>query len=203
MTARLRSAAGLSLVEITIILGVMAIISGVLAPSGVHLIGQARDVRVMQDCQAIRGALVSMLNDLGRTNLRVGPGKGTLVELLFTDGAIPEARSDTEALWLRDVEASGTVDLIERHLITNEPAGSSAMSWQPPLRSGAFGWRGAYLRSGVGADPWGRRYSVNVAFLGQRPDVLVISSGPNGTIETPFTGVNLKYGGDDIAVLAK
>ena len=81
-----------------------------------------------------------------------------------------------------------------------------------------LGWRGAYLSSPVGPDPWGHRYLVNTVFLavardaeagdgeGQRSggwshDTFCISAGPNGQFETPFGG-NAAHGvsrrGDDL-----
>ena len=68
-----------------------------------------------------------------------------------------------------------------------------------------LGWRGAYLSSPIGPDPWGHRYLVNTVFLavardadagtgeGQRSggwshDTFCISAGPNGQYETPFGG---------------
>lgn len=203
MRPRLLSHAGLSLVEVTIIISVMAVISSIMAPAGIDLIAQAREVRAVRDGQAIREAVLAMLNDLGKTSIRIGTGSGTLVELLVSGGVVPEAASPAEAEWIRDTDPSGAVDLLDRYLVTNEPAGNAAYSWQPPGKTGGFGWRGAYLKSGTGSDPWGYRYAVNVKYLGRRPDVLVLSAGANGLVETPFEASNLKYGGDDIAVLAK
>lgn len=202
MRPRFLSHAGLSLVEVAIVVSVMAMITAVMAPAGMTLVAQARDVRVAHDCEAIRQAVVTMVSDLGRTNLRIG-GTGTLVELLVTDGAVPEAAGPAESPWTRSLDASGAVDLLERQLILNEPAGNPGYSWPTPTRAGGPGWRGAYLRSGAGADPWGRRYAVNVRFLGQKPDVLVLSAGPDGIVDTPFEARSLRYGGDDIAVLVK
>jgi len=197
------SQSGLSLVEVAIVVSVMALLTGILAPAGFELVGQARDVRVLRDCQGIRDALVTMLTDVGQTSLRPQGGTGPRVELLITNAPSPDAESVAESAWTREVDGAGRIDLIERHLVTNEPGGDSSNAWLPPTESGGLGWRGAYLRTPPGADPWGRRYAVNVKYLGQRPDVLVISAGANGVIETPFEAQHLTFGGDDIAVLVK
>lgn len=202
MRRRVLSHAGLSLVEVAVVVSVMALIAGVMAPAGMTLVAQARDVRVAHDCEAIRQAVVTMLLDLGRTSLRVG-ANGTLVELLVTDGSVPDAAGPAAAPWARGIEASGAVDLLDRHLITNEPAGNHGNSWLLPTRADGPGWRGAYLNDGIGPDPWGRRYAVNVRYLGQKQDVLVLSAGPDGIVDTPYEARSLKYGGDDVAVLVK
>jgi hypothetical protein len=78
--------------------------------------------------------------------------------------------------------------------------------------SSQFGWNGPYFSSDIEADPWGHRYSVNVALIDLSPGaatasgqakmaVWVISAGPNGIIETPFAASILSSaqpGGDDI-----
>lgn len=202
MTRRLAAQTGLSLVEISIIICVMALLTGILAPAGYDLIAQARDVRVIKDGEAIRDALFALLNDTGRTMLRVGGDRGIAVEMLVTDAAAPDG-SETDARWLQDADASGRVDLLERHLIWNEPAGHAGFAYRLPTTAGGLGWRGAYLRTGAGADPWGHRYAVNVKYLGGRYDVLVLSAGPNGLVETPFEARNLEFGGDDMATLVR
>jgi prepilin-type N-terminal cleavage/methylation domain-containing protein len=82
------------------------------------------------------------------------------------------------------------------------------------------GWNGAYLQD-IPADPWGRKYLVNLhfAFAGtdhqfepeahQWNPLYVLSAGPNGLIETPVghheksaPGVEPPPGGDDIVVVA-
>ncbi len=83
-----------------------------------------------------------------------------------------------------------------------------------------LGWRGPYLSSPIGPDPWGNRYLVNTMFLaplrptppppqwgiegavGWNRPVFCLSAGPNGTIETPFGGIGapgfgVLRGGDD------
>jgi len=79
------------------------------------------------------------------------------------------------------------------------------------------GFRGAYISSPIGNDPWGTRYMANVAFLGppgtrllgateatfRNMDVFVLSAGPDKTVSTPFTvdGV-MAVGDDQIALIS-
>jgi hypothetical protein len=66
------------------------------------------------------------------------------------------------------------------------------------------GWHGPYVQAGVGPDPWGHRYAVNVKWLASAKgsDTIVISAGPNGIIETPFQVDGVRPGGDDIVAVA-
>ena len=203
MTSRPTSHSGLSLVEVAIVLSVMALLTGVLAPASVDLMAQARDLRVRQDCEGIRHALLTLLTDVGRTTLTTGGPAGFRVDLLVTQAPAPEAVSATAQAWTLDVDGTGTIDWLDRHLLTNDPAGDAARAWPLPTYAGSLGWRGAYLQTAPGADPWGHRYAVNVQYLGTRADVLVLSAGPNGLLETPYEARNLTYGGDDVAVLVR
>ena len=95
------SQSGLSLVEVAVVLSVMALLTGVLAPAGFGLVGQARDVRVQKDCQSIRDALMTMMTDLGKTSLRIGGDAGLRIDLLVTNAPAPDAASASEAAWTR------------------------------------------------------------------------------------------------------
>jgi hypothetical protein len=74
-----------------------------------------------------------------------------------------------------------------------------------------FGWNGPYVTSELGSDPWGRRYLVNIGMIDTsagtvtvagtvKAAVWVLSAGPNGTIETPYTQsvLTAQLYGDDI-----
>jgi hypothetical protein len=124
------------------------------------------------------------------------------------------------ALWQGTVDnATGLVDFLERHLVTNNPRGNAANAYAPSVLSGE--WRGAYLNAPVDPDPWGNRYAVNVEFLGTggpppcgvgggrggggNPcyDVVVYSAGPDEQIDTPYAGDPLLAVDDDLIVLVE
>ena len=118
-------------------------------------------------------------------------------------------------------------DFLENHIVTNRPFGDPANRYRTPSdmvndnpdrlwardESGGlnseFSWRGPYLGGPIGPDPWGNRYAVNVRYLdpganvagplaGYTADVIVLSAGPNGVVETPFEVEGNTPGGDDI-----
>ena len=84
-----------------------------------------------------------------------------------------------------------------------------------PNPANILGWRGSYISSPVGPDPWGNKYFVNTVFStvasdsaggineGQKSggwsyDLFAISAGPNGVYETPFAQISAVPSGDDI-----
>jgi type II secretory pathway pseudopilin PulG len=162
------------------------------------------------------------------------------VDLLVGDGDTPAVGSGVaaETFWTQAVNGA-TVDTLANHLVQNTPAedGFGATAYRTPVdiavggggtdidfarpESGGFNaphaWRGAYLRSPVGADPWGNRYAVNVGFLKPsattaiagitaglgpadypRLDVFALSAGADEEIDTRSAQDGAVPGDDDV-----
>lgn len=205
-TGRSRDPRGFSLVEVVTVLSVTAILAAALAPVAKTVTDRARLVRANADETAIRDAILQLLSDTGGTQIKTQGNTGTVVNILVSDGDIPREVSATgDAQWQAVVDnATGLVDFLERHLVTNNPGGNPANKWNVPATIGAKGWKGAYLTAPVDPDPWGNRYAVNVKFLGvATEDVVVLSAGPNEIIDTLFAVNGLVTGGDDIVVLVE
>jgi type II secretory pathway pseudopilin PulG len=195
--------AGLSLVETVIVLSVMTAVTGILAPAGMTLVQEAREVQVQRDCASLRDAVIKLLLDTNQASLRLQQGHGATVDMLVSSGEAPGIDTGGDPRWSRTPDGSGLVDLLDHYLVDNTPAGNPANAWPAPTGIDRAGWRGAYLRTAPGADPWGHRYAVNVRYLNTRNDVIVVSAGPNGVVETPFTGRGLLPAGDDRLVLIR
>lgn len=200
---RLRSHAGLTLVEVTLTIGALAVVAGILAPGSLDLIARAKDLQASRDALSIRNAIIRLLDDTAAARIGTHGTEGQTVEMLVSSGASPSVADSGDWRWVRPADPAGRVDLLDRHLVTNEPAGLPSNAWRLPTSAEGFGWRGAYLNHEVGADPWGRRFAVNVKSLVGRNEVIVLSAGPNGVVETGFEGQGLTGGGDDVVVLVK
>jgi type II secretory pathway pseudopilin PulG len=135
-------------------------------------------------------------------------GSSNRVHLLVSDGntpaldaAVDRAPGNTD--WTDAIDNAAVWSFYDQ-LVVNT-AGyrtaaemSVAAEFDPDSGSGSnseFFWRGAYLPPPVGPDPWGNRYAANVEFLGRISgssasgsdnDVLVLSAGPNATVDTTF-----------------
>jgi len=201
--ARLGCQAGLSMIETVIVLGVMTALTGVLAPAGLTLVAQAREVQVQRDCAALRDAVIKLLVDSNQTSIRLRQGRGPRVDLLVSEGAVPVQDGSSDGRWLREPDQVGTVDVLDHYLVENAPAGDPGNAWPLPSSPDRGGWRGAYLHAAPDNDPWGHRYAINVRSFGSRNDVIVLSSGANGVVETPFEARGLLAGGDDRAVMVR
>lgn len=218
-----RNARGLSLIEVTIMLLVLMLLTGVLAPSIFDFVKDAQWVKVKEDCEAIGLTVARLTRDIGPCLKFDGSQKCTLenrVDLLYSDG--PDVTED-------DVDGDGAAmfdspgnialhlnwwkdnyrgDSMERQFVTNGayyPEPGSLFTYTAVGPQFGLGWRGAYLSSPIGPDPWGHRYLVNSVFLavardahpgtaeGQRSggwsrDAFCIAAGPNGLYDTAFGG---------------
>ena len=189
---------GMSLVEATIILMVLAILTAVIAPSAGDYVNEARNVKAKEDVEAIGTGIMRMLRDTGNKCMKKDASlactKANRVDLLLGGSGFANADATTAAK-----EVTGTVSpalvgtnatpynwaggdntntpvagnraTIDDQLITNASALYTAVSFTSGggPRAGV-GWRGAYLTGPAGLDPWGYKYQANTVFLGVASD---------------------------------
>lgn len=202
MNMRMRSEAGVTLIEATIMLAVAAILAAAVAPATSRTIDRTRLARAQNDALAISSAIHNLLSEHTTFSPFTidGLSTGTTVGMLVGDGDIPEAGTGGAASWrdVVNVAASPAVDFLERHLVRNAPGGTGAYAT-------AGAWRGAYINGPIDPDPWGNRYAVNVLYLRTLTanDVIVLSSGPDEAVNTPFTVDGIAPGGDDIFAVVR
>lgn len=179
-----RRCRGFSATETTAIIAATSILSATATPQIHQYLESARGVKAAGDTRVIAISLLRLTSDVGRVRLSgaVAP------TLLVTDGEIPQTPSPATRSWALPLDGR-TVQPLASHLIDN----AANYPNEPPR------WRGPYM-TGLSADPWGKRYAVNVGLMDGNTGavVFVLSPGPNGIVETPFEAVGLKTGGDDV-----
>jgi type II secretory pathway pseudopilin PulG len=236
---------GFTLVEVTIILLVLVILSGILLPTIERFIDLARYVKAKEDI-GMFAAIIELWkvdnctnwfkwygegggHDCGTTESLSGglcaqqlasPGSDNRLDLLVSDGDpryIPSLDTGIH-YWNTAVYGSRntvTVDTMENQLVIGRPYGGGFYPRPDSSSPVSCGFRGAYISTPIGADPWGTRYMVNVAFLGfpgsrtlgatastfRNMDVFVLSAGPDRTVSTPFTVDGAVARGDDMIAL--
>lgn len=201
-----RAQRGVSLIEATVVLSVVAVLASMMAPLASRTLDDARLTRAAEDTDAIAAAIGNFLTDFTTFTpfTTTGASGGTTVQMLVSDGDTPRETSGTGAAeWDDPVGTSPTVvDFLERQLVTNAPisGGSYNTSSCTPVSAPTNCWRGAYLNAPVDSDPWGNRYAVNVLYLRSSTsnDVFVLSTGPDEEIDTAFTVNGATPGDDDI-----
>ena len=190
MKVRLRKGQkGLSLIEVTIMLMVLMLLTSVLAPSIWDFIQDAQWVKVKEDCEALAISVTRLVKDVGpRLYTQAGGGlaayPASKVDIIYSDGTPPEinvapasnAFGPLSNWWGNNGAGFNPAKMssCSDQLITNTDsfAGGAQLYPEPgfpnpPVFGLAFGqgWRGAYLSPPCAADPWGHTYQVNTKFL--------------------------------------
>lgn len=212
---KLNSERGMSLIEATIILMVLAILTSVLAPSIGDYVNDARQTKAKEDVEALGSSIMRLLRDTGLPfpvrAAGAAPSKASTnrVDLLVTEGALPTqtAATGTAAVLaaagyvveaaIEWTDAAGAeVELATDHLVTNANAYTVVTF---PASGGprpGLGWRGGYLSTATGPDPWGVRYACTTVWLnpasdttlatakGTNNDVFCLTAGADGNVDT-------------------
>lgn len=202
---------GISLIEATIVVTAVAILAGVAAPSASRALDRARVARAIGDMEAIKEAIYNFRDEVFQGFTIDGTTSGTEVQTAVSDGDIPAAdiTDDNGALsgvqmrWDDPVDnTTGLTDFLERHLVTNNPRGSSANAYPS---TGGSQWRGAYINAPLDPDPWGNRYAVNIGLTNTpsrtRNDTFMLSAGPDEAIDTLWEVNGATPGDDDLIVM--
>lgn len=196
---------GFTLIELTVVLAVIVTLALVLTPSIANFINDSRVAKARNDCLTLGNAIFQFYRDTGffpvwRLAQNGGAGiPSNRLQVLASRGNAP--LEDVPSLW-----STGATGGLAEQLVNNAPG------YALKTPTSQFGWNGPYFSNDIGADPWGNRYLVNIGLIDTSPGaatlsgqqkmaVWVLSAGPNGTIETPFTMpiLNAVAGGDDIA----
>jgi type II secretory pathway pseudopilin PulG len=189
---RIRSARGITLVEITIIASISALMAGMAGPALGHYLTEARYTKARHDTHVIAMSF-SLFAGSVLTESTKERGWAT-VELLVGAGGVPSVGGGGDRRWAA-TSGPAAVASLDDHLVTNAAGYRSSPRRQV---NAGVGWDGPYVEAGIGADPWGHRYAINVGAQGTR---FVLSAGPNGLVETAFESAAIVPGGDDIIAL--
>ncbi|MDO8835403.1 MAG: hypothetical protein Q7V01_07385 [Vicinamibacterales bacterium] len=177
---KLKGQKGLSLVEVTIMLLVLMLLTSVLAPSIYDFVIDAQWVKVKEDCEAIGISVARLTRDVGpclKSNGTLGCTEENRVDILYSDGNANPPVSNGGQFINNNINAGGInwdsylvdSDTMLDQFVTNGPLYQTPAQKYPvffpvgPLFG--LGWRGGYLAPPIGPDPWGGMYMVNSVFL--------------------------------------
>jgi prepilin-type N-terminal cleavage/methylation domain-containing protein len=182
-----RHESGFTLIEVVVVVAVIAILAAVLTPYITKYIDDSKIAKARNEVQVVGGAMTNFYKDTGTWPSKNATG-GT-VAVLYTGTTTPAtAHIFTAAppVVPPAVNWPGGVAPLDNSLLTNGTGNAYSAN-------GDMQWRGPYAGSALPADPWGHPYVVNVATTGP---IWVLSSGPNGKVQTAVT--DNVVNGDDI-----
>lgn len=178
---KIKGQKGLSLVEVTIMLLVLMLLTSVLAPSFWDFIHDAQWVKVKEDCEAIGISFTRLTRDIGpcvEKTAGLGCTNANRVDVMYSlgDAISVDLVTAPDQTWLHNEmtttnwTVSGTnADTMENQFVTNVPGYGTPFTnyvgqGVPVGPLFGTGWRGAYLSPPIGPDPWGSKYLVNSGF---------------------------------------
>jgi type II secretory pathway pseudopilin PulG len=176
----------MSLVEVTIILMILALLSASLEPAMTDYVAEARHTKAKEDIEAIGVSIMRLTRDVGgciKFTPTTACTMANRVDILFSAG--PDVVGADLGSTSTDFASAGNIvstlnwstdaaadigDSMADQLADNVPNYDTPAETIPtgytiagPMAG--LGWRGAYLPADIGPDPWGRRYLSNVVFL--------------------------------------
>ena len=189
---------GFTLIELAVVLAIIAVLAAVLTPLVTGYMDQARNARAQADVRTIADSVKLHQRDTGRypiynssTDYTAGAIAGGSL-LIGSPGSSPS----NLASWGATTVATST---LENYINGN----FSAVNTTNTFPKTAF--RGPYVAS-IESDPWGNKYLLTAATLGNGNHAYVISAGSNGTLDTTYaqaaTGA-MSVSTDDIVSVIK
>ena len=139
-----RTDRGITLIEATLVLAVVATLAAILAPGINGYVEQARQARVRGDIRGIADAIQQFITDTAEHQFFVD-GNGTAdgvpptrgdtgrLDLLVSDGDVPALSTAmaAEQIWTMPPD-NLIVDTLANHLVENTPAGTTANRYRTP-----------------------------------------------------------------------
>ena len=127
-------AAGVTLIEAAIVIGTVALLAAIMAPSAGVYIDRARQAKAREDVKIISDAINAFIDDTAERQFLINGSNGASneipptrldsnrVNLLVSDGDIPTLAAAVagETLWTQAVNGT-TIDTLSNHLAENTP----------------------------------------------------------------------------------
>lgn len=213
---RRRSDSGFTMAELIVVIAAIAILAAILTPMVFKAIDDARVSRAQSEVKSIGTALATAFKDTGRWPVTNSDGPTGAVDRLVTSSLVPSVAGSGAGTGAARWGTYGTAKHLGDFLYWNNPDDDSNATGKNANQAnadyptnGAQSWKGPYVQSYDLNDPWGHSYVVNTRFLPggsyvgtQRHKVMVLSAGPDGQWQTPFTdGATEDVQGDDIGTV--
>ena len=193
---------GFTLIEASVAIAVVAILSGAIAPLILKNINDSKVARAKNDVQVIAGAVAAMYKDMGtRPNAKQGVTTATWISGPAGNTILPQTAAGTPVGGITAGSTGNAVGLTNTtlaDLFANTAANGNAIF-------GATTYAGPYMAPNtcLTLDPWGRPYMVlgfNATGLANNSSISVVSAGPDGLVLA--SNVTASYGAPTVGASA-
>ena len=193
---------GFTLIEVVVIIAVIAILAAILTPLAIKYIGGAKVSRAQAETKSIAATVMKLYSDTGKwpfTDAN-GPSADPGIDRVLSDpDHVPTGAGSDAGPGAANWGTYGKTKPLSDYLFYNNPDDDSGSSNQNQIgqdypTTGPLAWKGPYIEKPVITDPWGNSYVINARYFpggkytgNVLHTVFVLSAGPNGTWETPFS----------------
>lgn len=187
---------GFTLVEMTVVLAVIAILAAILVPTIAKNIKDAKITRAINEEQVIVASVMSFYKDVGKWPFATA-GTARLLSGEATDAAPTAAAAGAQSGAANWGSLTPAMQLYS-FLYYNDPNGNSTYNEAGvdyPIQ-GEYCWRGPYIDRRSYLDPWGNPYVISAHYFPGNlsvaetvkagHQVLVLSAGPDVLWSTAF-----------------
>lgn len=195
-----------TLVEMVVVIAVVALLSAIIVPLVAKQVDDAKIAKAKNEMTVIAAAIGQFYKDIGVWPAASSDGTTRVDHAL--KGLISGTAVDADVAAMSPTAVSygftatgnddwydagqtaidTKLDILDNHLNANNPDGDGS-GGGGYATSGEFRWRGPYLPP-IGMDPWGHAYMCNIlaAYSGSSNMCVILSAGPDGAIDTSYTG---------------
>ncbi len=208
---------GFTLIEIVIAVAIVAIFAAALSPMVFRHLEDAKVTRAANETETIATAILGYYKDTGRWPFTNADGpSGNTVDRIVTASTVATGAGTGAGSGAANWGTYGTAKNIGDYLYYNNPDDDStadgtnaSQAGQDWPTTGALAWKGPYVGDYELTDPWGNAYVVNSRYFpggrytgSVRHKVLVLSPGPDGKWQTPYSdNTSEEILGDDIGTV--
>lgn len=211
---------GFSMIELVVVVAATVLLASVLTPRLLSWIDEGRAARAQGDANAISAAMNRFFDDTTRWPGQVEILKANSAKrfLIVGDPSASIFPIFAVTTGIGSATCSGglsgvTPNVTAFAVATPSPSNSLNVIdflTKPPPVSDYPNWRGPYLSVNLSSDPWGRPYVINIIPLfcaetvtGAAPGGAlgfgwILSGGPNQTVQTRFTDMQVAADLDDV-----
>ncbi len=213
-SSRFANRSGFTLIEIVIAVAIVAIFAAALSPMVFRHLEDSKITKAQSETETIATAVLGYYKDTGKWPMTNANGPtGNAIGRVLSSSTVAAGAGAGAGAGAANWGHYGTSKQLGDYLYYNNadndssPTGANSdESGDDWPTTGRQAWKGPYLEKYDFNDPWGNAYVINSYFFpggiyngSVRHTVYVLSAGPDGKWQTPFSGADTEeILGDDI-----
>ena len=190
---------GFTLMEIVIAVAIVALFAAAISPVVFKHLQDAKITKAMDESKTLAASILVLNKDTGRWPMTNTNGPAGTIDRIVTSANMATGAGTGAGAGAANWGSYGSTKPLGDYLYNNNPeddtgAAGYDQAGQDYATTGTNAWRGPYVDRYAFDDPWGHAYVVNARYFSGglyngtiRHKVFVLSAGPDGQWQTPFS----------------